>query len=104
MSHHTRPAPHPWSASKLYRRSEANRRVLFLELVAWAIFNIEECATLEEYEAFEQELRDLRKREWGERPWSSATDAERFERHVLNMARGFTTADYYLNRKRQPAR
>ncbi len=95
-------APAPWSASALYRRSQANRRLLLLELIAWATYKAETIKTKEEFEAFEAELRDVRSKQWGDRPWSGATKPEAYERHVLDLARAFTSKPAYWPYRKVP--
>jgi hypothetical protein len=85
----------------LYRRTPEYRQILLLELLAWAIRRAETC---EDFAAFECELRETRQAEWGTLPWSGAKDAERFERHVLDIARAFTTSAPYKNRRHEPER
>jgi hypothetical protein len=63
------------------RRSQDNRRVLLLELLAWAIVRAESFATKEEFVAFEEELREARTAIWGARPWSGAKEQDRFLAH-----------------------
>jgi hypothetical protein len=84
----------------LYRKSKDHRRVLFLELMAWAISEIER------YD-MTAELEEHKLRIWGERPWSGATNADEFKKHVLDLAKTFTEADgaggaWYANRKHGP--
>jgi hypothetical protein len=86
----TIPLKGPWSATDLYARSPENRRIMLLELMAWAIYQAETCGTRAEFAAFEQELREVRKQEWGKLPWFKAHDPARFLRHVENMAEEFT--------------
>ena len=92
-----------WSAADLYRRSDTNRRVMLLELLGWAIWRAESCVSRQEFEAFEQELRNVRSSVWGERPWSGATDPDAFRRHVVGMADAFTArSPVYPSRQHQP--
>lgn len=92
-----------WSPHRLYKRSAENRRILALELLAAAIVKAEQCATREEFEAFEQELRSVRAATWGQVPWSGATDPARFEEHAFDMLRAFTDRPaIYPNRNNQP--
>ena len=83
----TLPPEGPWTAAKLYGRSQANRRVMLLELMAWAIWKVESCEARAEFAAFEQELREVREREWDHYPWPGAKEPERFRVHVEQMAR-----------------
>lgn len=80
-----------------------NRRVLLLELLAWAIYNIESCEP-DELREFEREPREVREEQWGIHPWSSAAnDKDKYLRHVAGMARAFADKPVrYPNRKRHP--
>lgn len=73
-----------------------------LELLAWAIYKAETIKTKEEFEAFEAELRDVRASHWGDRPWPGATDPEAFERHVIGLARAFTSKPVYWPYRKVP--
>lgn len=86
-----RPGEPTWTPADLYGRPLGNRRIMFLELVAWAIEQIEAPRTREAFEAFEQELQRARvENGWGSLPWPRATDPERFLTHVERLAEGFT--------------
>jgi hypothetical protein len=87
----------------LYKQTAEYRRVLFLEAVARAIVEMEQCRSREEWEKLAQELRDVRAATWGRRPWRKAPEPEAFEQHVLDLARAFTGRPaVYPNRSRQP--
>ncbi|HMJ36173.1 MAG TPA: hypothetical protein VK501_19895 [Baekduia sp.] len=87
------------SAEALYDRSVGNRRIMFLELVAWAIVQIEQQPP-EALSRFTGELEMSRRREWRELPWpGAAKDEERLERHVLDLARTFTGSGEYALRR-----
>jgi hypothetical protein len=45
-----------WNAERLNSRSEDGRRILFLELVAWAIYTAETVETRREWHAFMAQL------------------------------------------------
>lgn len=97
------PAATKWTPHDLYARTAENRRVLILEALARQILELESCKTKEEFNELEATLREVRRATWGERPWSRATEPERFERHVLDMVRAFTGRPaIYPNRQRQP--
>jgi hypothetical protein len=103
----SKPNTEPWSPAKLYGRSEDYKRVLFLELMAWAIYSMETIDTRREWESFTKELVDTRERVWGARPWSNATDNDTFLKHVQHMANVFANADVktgvkYDRRKTKP--
>lgn len=86
----------------VYGRSAEGLRIDFLEAVAYAIYCLESCDRAELTE-FNKKLREVREREWGERPWSGAKDPERFLKHVTAMAEDFTSRPVrYRNRNRQP--
>ncbi len=91
-------------AEILYGTSKGHRRVLFLELMAWAITQAEDDDTVE----FRDELKQHRKSIWGSRPWAgAASDEEEFLAHVADMARVFAGCDgaggaWYPNRKSGP--
>jgi len=75
---------------------------MFLELVAWAIEQVEEAAARGELNAFASDLVWNRERDWRPMPWrGAAKDPERFLKHVADLARGFTDADgtYPLRRE-----
>jgi hypothetical protein len=83
--------PEVLDATALYARSVENRRVMFLELVAWAIQQAEQAAARGEVTAFTSNLVWCRERDWKPHPWpGAAKDPERFARHVADLARGFT--------------
>jgi hypothetical protein len=87
------------SAEALYERSAGNRRIMFLELVAWAIVQIEQQPP-EALSRFTGELEMSRRREWHEMPWpGAAKDEQRFERHVLDLARTFAGSGEYALRR-----
>jgi hypothetical protein len=72
-------------------RSVENRRVMFLELVAWAIQEAEQAAARGEIATFASDLASNRERHWKPMPWKgAANDPDRFARHVDDLARGFT--------------
>jgi hypothetical protein len=103
------PANEPeWDASKLYRRSPKNRRVLFLELLVWAIHNAEQVRSREEFKEFEAELREVRESVWSQRPWrGAAAGNDAYLRHVASVADVFANASVegvsYPGRKTTPA-
>jgi hypothetical protein len=83
------------SPAKLYAgRTVENRRVMFLELVAWAIQEVEQAAVRGKLDKFASDLVWERRRNWQMMPWKgAANDPDRFARHVADLARGFTDAD-----------
>jgi hypothetical protein len=88
-----REARAPWVADKLYRRNTEYRRVMFLELLAWAICKLEGFETEQEAYAFFAELVRTREERWGDRPWPrAATDHDAYLRHVREIADVFATA------------
>lgn len=80
------------SRERLYeKRSVKNRRVTFLELVAWAIGVIEDLPDEAAFRRFEESLQRARREGgWGTTPWPKATQPDRFHEHVARMAEGFT--------------
>lgn len=82
-----------WDTSRLYSRGQEKRRVMFLELMVWAIHCIESIETRREWEAFTAELVETRKEVWGDRPWPKATDNDAFLEHVRKMAHVFANSD-----------
>ena len=88
----TKTAPtRTWSPKDLYSRSVENRRVMFLELLAWAVAQAEAPRSKEEFRKLEGNLIEARGATgWGQHPWSRATDPERFLKHVRDIAVGFT--------------
>jgi hypothetical protein len=92
-----------WSAADLYGRSLGHRRILFLELIAWAIKQAEAPRTRAEFGRFEAALQRARVADWGTLPWPTlpwpkATDGERFERYVRDLANGFYRVGRQLSR------
>lgn len=85
-------ATRTWSPEDLYSRSVENRRVMFLELLAWAVAQAEAPRSREEFRKLEVSLIEARVATgWGQHPWLKATDPERFLKHVHDVAVGFTT-------------
>lgn len=88
----------------LYATSKAHRRVLFLELMAWAIRQAEE----DDDGEFRDELKEHRQGHWGNRPWpGAAKNEDDYLKHVADMARVFAGCDnaggaWYPNRKHGP--
>jgi hypothetical protein len=96
-----------WSAAKLYSRGQEKRRIMFLELMAWAIYNVETIETWRQWESFTKELVETREQVWGARPWPGATDNDAFLKHVQQIADVFANADAdtgvkYERRKTNP--
>lgn len=89
-----------WTPTDLYERSMDNRRIMFLELVAWAIAEAERPVTRVAFGRFEAELKAARLANgWGPMPWPRAKDPERFAKHVESLANGFTVLNGgYLSR------
>jgi hypothetical protein len=93
------------AATKLYSRSKENRRVMFLELMAWAINQAEQHG---DDRPFFEQLVANRQRRWGDRPWAgAANDTAAFDQHVASMAQVFSgstpkTGVRYRNREKQP--
>lgn len=86
----------------IYSRSLEGRRIDFLELLAWTICRVE-AMDADELRAFNEELCEVREREWGSRPWPGAKESDKFLMHVERMAEDFTTNPVrFRNRKRQP--
>jgi hypothetical protein len=81
-----------WSLEKLYSRGQDGRRILFLELIAWAITQAEEPDTRGKWDAFTHELTMTRDKVWGKRPWPNAIDNETFLAHVRRMAEVFANS------------
>jgi uncharacterized protein YaeQ len=102
--------PKLWSADALYRRGEEGRRVLLLELMAWAIHKCETFELTRDAHTFFNELQRTRKKTWGVRPWSGVTNSEeRYLEHVRNMAEVFASSHgaedaWYPNRVNQPGK
>jgi hypothetical protein len=98
------PSAEEWSPSRLYkRRSAEKRRITFLELMTWAIYQAETCGSRTDFLAFERELIEVRQHEYVTRPWNGATELEPFLRHVVSMATAFTAeTPAYPARRRQP--
>jgi hypothetical protein len=82
--------------------SEEGRRITFLELMAWAIIQAESARTREQWNKFQADLTRNRIERWLPMPWPGAKRPERFEHHVLRMARAFTTGGRYSARREQP--
>jgi hypothetical protein len=94
----------PWSVADLYRRSAGNRRVMFLELMAWAIISIEGFESREGFAQFRAGATRLARAGMVRHPWNGATEREPFLRHVESLAKAFT-ADWpvqYTARRHQP--
>jgi hypothetical protein len=96
-----------WSPAKLYSRGQEGRRILFLELIAWAIVQAEAHETREEWDYFANQLASARREVWGERPWPGAKDNDTFFAQVRGMANVFanshpTTGVRYERRKTDP--
>jgi hypothetical protein len=74
----------------VYMRSVENRRVMALELAAYAFDLAEACETPDELQAFAEQLEEVRTRTWGARPWSNASkDPDRAREHLIDMFNGF---------------
>ena len=91
----------------MYGYEKPRRRMLFLELVAWAITRIEGISTQAEAKAFAEELTRNREAVWGAHPWRHAAyGASAFFAHVRDLANAFAHSHYpdveYANRQRQP--
>jgi hypothetical protein len=86
--------PEPvWEGSNLYRRSPKFRRVMFLELLAWAIHQAEDTNSREHLREFEEELVRVREDVWSIRPWPEAAgDNDAFPEHVRELADVFANA------------
>jgi hypothetical protein len=80
--------------------SEEGRRITFLELMAWAVIQAESHQTREDWNKFQAEITANRIEHWLEHPWSRAKQPDAFERHVLAMARAFTTNGRYPLRRK----
>lgn len=52
---YSKPKDGPWSPAQLYSRSDSSRRVMFLELMVWAIQHVESIRTRREWEDFKKE-------------------------------------------------
>lgn len=66
--------------STLYDRPQGNRRVMFLELIAWAIAQVEAPRSPAEFAHFERGPIAARMANgWGHHPWPGAKDHERFQ-------------------------
>jgi hypothetical protein len=93
------------ATTRLYKRSKQNRRVLFLELMAWAINQAEVHG---EDKAFFDALIANREKRWAHRPWPGAAESPTaFLDWVRRMAEPFAesstdTGLRYPNRKKQP--
>jgi hypothetical protein len=87
-----------WNGDSVYNLGHEYRRVLFLELMAWAICHVESFDTREEADAFFAELKRTRRERWGEMPWPrSASDPEAYFRNIRVMADVFAHADGDVN-------
>jgi hypothetical protein len=75
-----------------------------LELIAWAINELERIRTEEEAERFFARLIANREATWGLRPWSGAKHHPQFLAHVSEIATEFTTTGIYRTRQVQAPR
>jgi hypothetical protein len=96
-----------WGPDVLYHGRRIERRIMILELMAWAIERVETFPTRDQAEAFFAELREARQRTWGIRPWREIEDDEQFSEHVLDIAETFANSErveeaWYPNRSHQP--
>jgi hypothetical protein len=92
------PNPTP-NAADFYSRPAGYRRLLLLEAIADLPIRIEQM-TNEEFGQFASGNTFARMRNWREMPWpGAAKDEERFERHVLDLARAFTGSGEYALRR-----
>lgn len=90
-----------WKPADLYGKPADYRRILFLEAVARAIVELEQCESREGFFKLAKELSDVREANWGSLPWRGAAAPEHFEEHVL--ARAFCGRPaVYPNRQSQP--
>lgn len=105
------PAAAPWSAESLYRISSGQRRLLFLEIISYAVVRAERAAeTRGEWDSFNSRLRRWRDRHWGSRPWPGVVnDSAQFREAVEAIATTFTEARpdegrgvRYVGRRSQP--
>jgi len=81
-------------AEVLYRRDKTERRVMILELMAWAVRKAERIhADPEEARAFREELKRTRCETWGRRPWPKIEKDDRFRRYVLQIAETFSNSN-----------
>lgn len=104
---YSKPKDGPWTPRDVYTRNPSHRRVLFLELMVWAIYYVESIDTRREWDEFKKELVKTRERIMNPRPWTKATDDECFREHVQEMAAVFANADAevgvsYPSRKTDP--
>jgi hypothetical protein len=84
-----RPAAEPpRKAADTYARNAEGRRIDFLEAMAWLVIRLESFDA--EAKAFAEEIRTNRDDHWFAHPWAKADDPDRFEEHVLAMARALT--------------
>ncbi|MEA2202120.1 MAG: hypothetical protein QOI89_2716 [Solirubrobacteraceae bacterium] len=89
---YSKPSAAPWSAEKLYSLSQEHQRLLVLEMLTWAIAHAEQIETRSAWDDFKRELKAVRIETKGRRPWSQATDHERFLAHLVVIANTFVDA------------